>query len=39
MINSYCWSSLKNSLSEMKNKRLLFYTAKDRRENKKIIID
>jgi hypothetical protein len=36
MINSYCWSSLKNTLSEMKLKRVLFYTAQDRKLNKKI---
>lgn len=36
MINSYCWSSLKNKLSEMKAKRFLFYTANDIKENKKI---
>jgi hypothetical protein len=36
MINSYCWSSLKNTVQEMKLKRVLFYTANDRKMNKKV---
>ena len=31
MINSYCWGNLKNTVREMKIKRVLFYTANDKK--------
>ena len=39
--NSFCKNldSLKNSVLEMKLKRILFYTSTDRQNNKKIKID